>query len=203
MNKWEKLADKATIDKTIAVLKGNGIAAYFTADAVEARKKVFEILPQSAEVMTMTSMTLEALNVAKEINESGKYNSVRNKLLAMDHKTQGGEMQKMGAAPEWVVGSVHAVTEKGEVMLASASGSQLPAYAGGSAHVIWVVGVQKIVKDIDEGFKRIYEHCLALENVRAMKAYGMASSVNKILIISKEYQPARISLIFVNQLLGF
>ena len=122
----------------------------------------------------------------------------------MDRNTQGLEMQRLGAAPEFVIGSVHAVTQDGKVMIASNSGSQLPAHAYGSSNVIWVVGIQKIVKNIDEGFKRIYEHSLPLESERARKAYNMPGSfVSKILIINKEIKPGRITIIFVPEILGF
>jgi len=121
----------------------------------------------------------------------------------MDRKTQGLEMQKLGAAPEWAVGSVHAVTEDGKVIIASASGSQLPSYAYGSSHVVWVVGSQKIVKDLDEGMKRVREYVLPLESERAMKAYGQPSSINKLLILNKEANPGRITMVIVKEKLGF
>lgn len=203
MNKWEQLADKATIDKIIKALKNNGIQALVAEDRKEAEKKVLEILPQKAEVMTMTSVTLDTTGISGEINESGRYSSVRSKLMSMDRGTQGLEMQKMGAAPEWVVGSVHAVTEDGQVLIASNSGSQLPSYAYGASHVIWVVGTQKIVKNIDEGLKRIKEYCFPLEDKRAQKAYGMHSNVSKILIVNKEMTPNRITMILVKEKLGF
>lgn len=203
MKKWIDLADRTIVDATITALKANGIEAFYTATSAEAGEKFFELLPVGAEVMNNSSTTLLTMGVDKKINGSGKYNSVRNKLNSMDRKTQGREMQKLGSAPEWAVGSVHAVTQKGEIMIASASGSQLPGYASGADHVIWVVGTQKIVKDIDEARKRIFEHCLPLENIRAQKAYGMGSSVNKILIINKDPQPKRLNLIFVNEVLGF
>lgn len=203
MNKWQKLADEATISKTLEALRNNGIEALVVENGKEAGKKVLEILPQKAEIMNMTSVTLDTIGISSEINESGRYNSVRSKLMSMDRKTQGLEMQKMGSAPEWAVGSVHAVTEEGQVLIASNSGSQLPAYAYGSAHVIWVVGTQKIVKNIDEGLKRIYEYCFPLEDKRAQKAYGMRSGVSKILIINKEMTPGRVTVIFVKEKLGF
>lgn len=113
-------------------------------------------------------------------------------------------MQRLGATPEWVLGSVHAVTETGEALIASNTGSQLPAYAFGVGKVIWVVGTQKIVKDREEGLGRIYEHSLPLESERAKKAYGVpGSAVNKILIVNREVQPGRITMILVNERLGF
>ena len=121
----------------------------------------------------------------------------------MDQKIQGAEMKKLGAAPEWAIGSVHAVTEDGKVVVASATGSQLPAYAYGSLHVLWIVGAQKIVKDMNEATKRVYEYVLPLESERAMKAYGMGSNVNKELIFNKEVTPGRITMIIVKEKIGF
>ncbi|MDD5594148.1 MAG: LUD domain-containing protein [Candidatus Margulisbacteria bacterium] len=202
MGKWDTLADQATVEKTMAALKASGITTYYVGTGAEARQKFFELLPQGAEVMNNSSTTLIQLNIVDELIKSGKYNSVRNKLMAMDRKTENRQMQMMGSAPEWSVGSVHAITEDGHVMIASQSGSQLPGYAFGADHVIWVAGTHKIVKDREEGNKRIYEYVLPLENARAMKAYGKGSAVNKMLIINQDPAP-RLNLILVNELLGF
>jgi L-lactate utilization protein LutC len=201
--KFGKLPDLETIQKTKSALEKNGITAFIVETGGEAKKKVLEIIPEGAEVMTMTSMSHQAISSAKEMNESGRFNSVRNKLNQMDMKTQWAEMRRLGAAQEWAVGSVHAVTEEGQLMIASRSGSQLPAYAHGAAHVILVIGAQKIVKNIEEGFKRIYEYSFPLEDERARKAYGTGSGVNKILIINKEATPGRLFAILVKEKLGF
>lgn len=201
--KFGILADEATISKTVAALNKNGIKTFVVENAEGAKKKVLELIPQGSEVMNMTSMTLEAVSVAEEINKSENFASVRGKLSVMDHKTQGREMQKLGAAPEWVVGSVHAVTSTGSVLVASATGSQLPAYVYGSAHVIWVVGAQKLVKNFEQGLRRIYEYTFPLEDERAQKAYGMGSGVNKLLVVNKEVNPQRITMIIVKEKLGF
>lgn len=203
MNKWTKLADEAAVQKTVAALKAAGIDVHVLANSQEAKEKALEIIPEDASVMTMTSATLETIGLEKEINGSGKFDSIRNKHMSMDRNTQGSQMRQLGAAPEWAIGSIHAVTEDGKTLIASASGSQLPAYAYGAGRVIWIVGTQKIVKNTDEGIKRIYEYCLPLEDERARKAYGMGSGVNKILIINREMVKGRITLIFVKERLGF
>lgn len=203
MDKWSKLADQQTIDKTIKALAANGIEAKFVETGEDAKREVLSLIPEDAEVMTMSSETLRTTGIASEIDESGRFDAVKPKLMKMDRNTQGLEMQKMGAAPEYAVGSVHAITEDGHVLIASNSGSQLPAYAYGSAHVIWVVGVQKIVKNTDDGIKRIHEYVLPLEDERAKKAYGMGSGVSKLLIINKEKTPGRLTLVLVNEKLGF
>ncbi len=204
MGKWEKLADEKRVDNTVESLRSNGLEVFVVDNGEEARKKVLELLPLGAEVMTATSITIDTIGVSREILESGKYDSVRNKLDSMDRKTQGAEMKKLGATPQYILGSVHAVTEDGKVLVASASGSQLPAYSYGSNKVIWVVGTQKIVKNMEECMKRIYEHSLPLESERARKVYGIAgSSVNKLFILNKESQPGRITMILVKERLGF
>jgi hypothetical protein len=198
------LGSVGRVNKTIEALKENGINAFVVDNGEEAKRKVLEMIPEGAEVMNMTSVTVDSIGLAAEINESGKFDSVKNKLSKMDKVTQGKEMQRIGAAPEWAIGSVHAVTEDGTLMIGSNSGSQLPGYAYGASHVIWIVGTQKIVKDLDEGMKRIYEHVLPLESERARIAYGVDGSfVSKLLIINRENNKNRINLIFVKEALGY
>lgn len=96
------------------------------------------------------------------------------------------------------------MVENGQVLIASNSGSQLPAYVYGAAHIIWVVSTQKIVRDLDDAIKRIYEYALPLESQRVRKAYGMPhSNVSKLLIINREVNVGRLTLIFVKEKLGF
>lgn len=205
MSTFDQLASKESIDKTIEALKANGIDAKFVENSEGVKRLVLELIPDGREVMTMSSTTLDTTGLSEEVNKKdGKFKPVRDKLYAMNQQTQAQEMNRLGASPEYALGSVQAVTEDGHVLIASNTGSQLGAYAYGALNVIWVVGSQKIVKNTDEGMKRIYEYTLPLESERAKKAYGVpGSSVNKILIVQKEVQPGRITLILVNEVLGF
>lgn len=205
MNKWIQLADKQTINKTIQSLKANGINAKFVENAEDAKKAVLSLIPQGSEVMTMTSVTLSEVGLDEEINgENTKYRPIRDKLYLMNRETQAQEMNKMGGAPEYALGSIHAVTEDGHVLISSNTGSQLGAYAYGALNVIWIVGTQKIVKNTAEGIKRIYEYVLPLESERAIKACGvLGSNVSKLLIINNEVSPQRLTLILVGEKLGF
>lgn len=204
MDKWNKIADQKTLEKTVTALKANGIETFIVENREEAKKKVLQLIPRGTEVMTMTSVSLDTIGLSEEINRAdGKFKPVRDKLYAMDRNTKAQEMNRLGAAPEVVVGSVHAITEDGHVLVASATGSQLPAYVYSAGQVIWVAGSQKIVKNTDQGVKRIYEYVFPLEDARAKKAYGMGSGVNKLLIVNKEVAPARITLILVKEKLGF
>ncbi len=201
---YDQLPSQEVLEKTVKNLAVNGITAFIVETKEQTKAKVLELLPKGAEVMNMPSVTLDQTGIAKEIQESDNYNSVKNKLASMDRQTQGLEMQKLGAAPEYTIGSVHAVTQDGKVLIASNTGSQLPAYAYGSSKVIWVVGAQKVVKDFDDGLKRIYDYVLPLESVRVKKAYGMEkSNVSKLLVINKEINPNRLIVILVKEVLGF
>jgi hypothetical protein len=209
MNTWTTLPDETIIAQTVAALANNGIQATVVENGAEAKKLVLEMIPQGSEVMTMTSVTADSIGLDEELNKTGgSYNPVRDKMYAMNKATHAKEMNQLGAAPEYAVGSVHAVTTDGVVLIASNTGSQLPAYAYAAQHVIWVVGAQKIVKDVDAGMKRIYEHVLPLESERARKAYGIpadrpGSNVSKLLIINKEVNPTRLHMVIVKESLGF
>jgi L-lactate utilization protein LutC len=202
-NKFALLATDVQIERTVRALEANNIHAIVAQDGAEAKRKLFEIIPANAEVFISSSTTLNTLGVTEEIDKSGRFNSVREKLGMMDPKTQNREMQKLGATPEYMLGSVHAVTETGRVIIASKTGSQLAGYVAAAAHVIWVVGTQKIVPTLEEGMKRVEEYVLPLESARAMKAYGVGSAINKLLIVNKEFAPGRTTLILIKEDLGF
>lgn len=204
MRKWDNLSSENSLQTTIKALQQNGINAIVVNTGKEAKEKALEIIPEGSEVMTMTSATLDSIGLSEEINKAdGKFKPVRDKLYAMDRNTQVQEINRLGAAPQSAIGSVHAVTEDGHVLIASATGSQLPAYVYGAGKVIWVVSTQKIVKNTNEGIKRIYEYVFSLEDERARKVYGVGTAVNKLLIINKEVTPGRITIILTKEKLGF
>lgn len=203
MDKWAKIPEDSIIKQTVKALQENGITAEVVDSGEDAKKRLLELIPEGAEVMNTSSVTLDSIGLSKYINESGRYDSVKNKLNKLNRKTDSLKMQKLGVAPEYMVGSVHAVTQDGKVIVASNTGSQLPAYSYGSPHVIWIVGAQKIVKDFDAGFKRIYDYVLGKESERMMKLYGIKSNVSKLLIINKEISQGRLTMIIVKEVLGF
>jgi hypothetical protein len=205
MENWDRLPGDELIQKTIVSLNKNGIDTDIVNNGREAKDLIIKLIPPEAEVMNMTSVTLDSISVSQEINESGRYNSVRNELNKMDRSNDDLKMQKLGAAPEYVVGSVHAVTSDGKILIASKTGSQLPAYVYGSKKVIWIVSTKKIVDNLNSALKRIYEHVLPLESDRVRKAYGTSegSFVSKLLIINREVKPDRARIIFVKEDLGF
>ncbi|HSL44737.1 MAG TPA: LUD domain-containing protein [Anaerolineales bacterium] len=202
---WDfaRLASDEQIERAARALEENGINTLIAQHGEEAEKMVLDLLPEGAEVFTASSQTLEQLGIPASLEQSEQYDLVRDKLKKMDKKTQQREMEEMGATPEYIIGSVHAVTEDGQILVASNTGSQLAPYAASAANVIWVVGAQKIVRDMDEATRRIEEYAYPREDERLREAMGVPSAVNKVLWINKEIRPGRVTMIIVKEDLGY
>jgi len=200
---FSRLASDEKLEATASALAGNGIDAVAVDDGAAARETVRGLVPIGSEVFNNTSRTLEAIGVAEDIERSGLYQPLRPRLYRMDREMQAREMRQLAAAPDYVVGSVHAVTEDGSLLIASASGSQLGPLVSGGGHVILVIGGQKVVADVATGLRRIYEYCFPLEDRRARDAYGVPSGVNNVLIINRVVMPNRVHAILVGEPLGF
>jgi hypothetical protein len=196
-------ADDARVSRTAAALEANGITVLRAADAADAKRIVLGLIPQGSQVHLGASRSLEQSGIAVEIEKSGRYDAIRPRVRSMDRQTQAAEIRRLIAAPDVMLGSVHAVTETGSLIAASAGGSQLGPYVTGAGRVILVVGTQKIVSDLYEGLRRIDEYSFPLEDARAQAAYGRHTGVNKVLIINRELVPGRITVVLVDEVLGF
>ena len=170
-------------------LEANGISVLRAANAAEAKRIVLDLIPAGAQVHHGASQSLEVSGIPDEIEKSGRYEPLRPRIWSMDRETQADEIRRLSAAPDVMLGSVHAVTETGSLITASMGGSQLGPYVAGAGRVILVVGTQKIVSDLEEGLRRIDEYAFPLEDARAQAAYGIHSGVNKVLIINREIVP--------------
>lgn len=200
---FASLAGDEQIERTAKALEAKNIKTLIAEDGEDAKRLFFELVPQGAEVFLGSSVTLETLGIKEEIDNSGKFDALRPKMFAMDRTTQGREIRKLGAAPDYAAGSVHAVTEDGRVIIASNTGSQLGPYASGAGRVIWIVGAQKLVRDLEEGLRRVEEYILPLEDAHMQELYNIHTNLSKVLIVNKEIRPHRITMIIVKEELGF
>jgi len=200
--RFTALPDDQTLAATVVELEEHGFSVEVVDDLDAARAAVLARIPAGASVMTNTSVTLEETGIAEAINNGGPYDAARPKLLALDYATQMPEMKAIAGQADYVLGSVHAITSNGTLVIASASGSQLASLAWGAANVIFVVGAQKLVPDLDAARERIVEHSLKLEDARAFAAYGQNSHVGKVLEIHQE-DPGRIHVVLIRQSVGF
>ena len=197
------LPDEQTLTVTVTTLEEHGFSVEIVDDLDAACAAVLARIPDGSSVMTNTSVTLAETGIADAINDGGgRWESARNAMFALDFATQAQEMKAIGGQPDYALGSVHAVTAGGTLVIASASGSQLASYAWGAANVIFVAGAQKLVPTLEAAHQRIYRHSLTLEDGRAMAAYGQHSQVGKILEIHQEL-PGRIHVVLIREAVGF
>jgi len=202
-DRFTSLPDEHVLAATVVALEEHGFSVEVIDDLDAARAAVLARVPDGSSVMTNTSVTLAETGIADAINDGGgRWESARNKMFALDFATQAQEMKAIGGQPDYALGSVHAVTPDGTLVIASASGSQLASYAWGAANVIFVIGAQKLVPALAAAHERIYQHSLPLEDVRAQAAYGQHSQVGKILEIHQEL-PGRIHVVLIRQQVGF
>ncbi|MEV6899388.1 LUD domain-containing protein [Amycolatopsis sp. NPDC051372] len=196
-------ASEQTLHRTATALTARGFAVEILDDVAAARTRATDLIPQGASVLTAASETLRLSGLDDDLNTGGRYEAIRPRTLAMDRVTDADDIRRLRASPDFVIGSVHAVTETGSLVIASGSGSQLPASAGGAAHAIWVVGAQKIVPDLDAALRRVEDHCLPLESARAQAAYGWPSAVNRLLVLNAEPLPGRATVLLLREAIGF
>lgn len=201
--RYAQAASSQSIEKTKAALEAKGINVFVVDTPEAAKDQLLKLIPQGASVGSGASVTLDESGITAAL-DSGAFDYVRTRATAMDRQTQADEIRRLLQTPDYMVGSAHAVTEDGSLLFGSMGGSQIGPYASGAGKVLWVVGSQKIVPNVDEGLKRLHEYSLVLESERAHKAYGIpGSALNNILIINGSVAPGRLTVILVKQPIGF
>jgi acyl-CoA hydrolase len=201
-DRFSALPDDEIVAETVAGMGARGFSVEVVDDLDAARRAVLARIPEGSSVMTNPSVTLDETGIAPAIDTGRPSDSARTKVLALDRTTQLQEIKMLMSQPDFALGSVHAITRDGTLVIASALGSQLASYAWGAGKVIFVVGAQKLVRDFDAAHERIYKHSLKLEDARALEAYGKNSRVGKILEIHQE-DPGRIHVVLVRAAVGF
>ena len=201
---YDQLASQAELEKTLASLKPRNLHGELVGNKAEALDRIKQIIPAGKSVMTGTSTTLEQIGFV-ELLKSGQHpwHNLKEAIVKETNPDTQAELRRRSVLADYWLGSIHALTQDGQAVIASASGSQLPAYTYTAENVIWVVGAQKIVSNLEAALARIRDHVFPLEDAR-MKATGApGSAIAKILIVEKEIMPRQIHLILVNEVLGF
>lgn len=205
MSYYERLAGDETIKKTVASLKGRNINAVVVATRAEALEKIKGLIPEGARVMNGSSVTLQEIGFVDYLQKGNhQWKNMHEDILKEKDPVKQAGLRKQSILAPYFLGSVHAITEEGQVIIASASGSQIPSYAFSSDNVIWVAGAQKIVPDFDSAMKRLNEYVIPLENKRMQGVGYPGTTLGCVLIFEREIMPNRhITLILVKEKLGF
>ncbi len=195
-------ASQAELESLAANLRSRNFEVVIVDTAADAKAAVMERIPEGAQVHSGKSKTLEDAGVFKALMESEKYDFVRKRTLKMDRRTQANEIRKLSSAPDVMLGSVQAVTEVGQLVVTSASGSQIGPYASGAGHLILVIGSQKIVPDLQSAFRRMEEYVFPWEDARLRETLGIGTMITRTLIIERDYNPGRTTIVLVREPIG-
>ncbi len=201
--KYARLPTEPQVEAAVARLRARGIEVVVVETLDDLRREVLARIPAGSDVFDGASQTLEQSGVVRALSETPGITRMKTRLFAMDRKTQAREICRISQAPDVALGSVHAITEDGVVLVASATGNQLGPYSYGAARVIWVAGIQKIVPTLEDGFDRIEKYSFPLEDARARVAYKSPSVISQTLVVRYEYRPGRTTMILVRQNVGF
>ena len=195
-------APSARIEHVAAALEAHNIEAIVVADGAEARERVIAMIPKGAEVHWAKSRTLDDVGLTADLIDPNRYAAIRPLYMAMDRATQGREIRKMMAAPDYMLGSAQAITDDGAIVAVSYSGSQMGPFSASSGRLILVIGSQKIVADLDEAFKRAREHVLPYEDARLREQLGVPTRLAKLLVNFEEPRRGRVTVVLVREPVG-
>ncbi len=205
---YTSLPTPEIIRRTIEAIRGRGVSVQLVETKEAALPILVSLIPDGASVMTGASLTLEQIgfvNLLKSGNH--KWHNLKAEVLAEKDPAEQSRLRKQATLADYFLGSVHAIAETGEIVVASATGSQLPAYAYSCNNIIWVAGAQKITPTVETALRRVREHSLPGEDQRMKKALGenAGSFIGKLLIFEREapYLRRTVTLLLVNEILGF
>jgi hypothetical protein len=202
------LASKESIDTAKTALAANGFKPETVATGADALARIKQLIPAGVTVMNGASKTLEQIGYLDYL-KSGQHGwkNLHEGILGESDPAEQAKLRKLATISDFYLGSAHAITEKGEIVVASGSGSQLPHLAHTSPNVILIVSTKKIVTNLDAAFDRIETQVVPLEDLKIKSKLGPESGTvhAKTLILRKEspLMGRTVRIIFVEEDLGF
>jgi hypothetical protein len=199
---FEAPASEAELEALADRLRERNFEVVIVQNGQAAKSAVMERLPEGASVHSGKSKTLEDAGVFEELMNSDRYDFLRRRTNKMDRKTQLDEIRRLTSSPDVMLGSAHAVTKAGQIVITSASGSQIGPIASGAGKLVLVIGSQKIVPDLDTAFRRIEEHVFPWEDARLREAMNIGTKITRTLILDRDFMPGRTTIILVREPIG-
>ena len=203
---YTQLASNENIELTVSELAKRNVEAVVVETKLDALAKIKELIPSGASVMNGSSTTLIEIGFIDYLKGGNhEWNNLHESILAESDPSKQGKLRKESVLSDYYLGSVHALSQTGEFVIASNTGSQLPHIVFTSQNLIFVVGAQKIVPTLTDALKRLEEYVVPLEDERSKKAYGAPTTLNKIVIFKGENPMIgrKVQMIIVKESLGF
>ena len=197
------LNDEAAIQRTIGALKARNMDALIVDSGSDALSVLKEMLPEGAEIYNNTSETLDDIGFSDYAAHNPRFHNFHDDLVSESDPQKQRDIRRSSSLADYFIGSVQAIAESGEVVVASGSGSQIPAYAFNATHVIWVVGVQKICPTLDEAIARVRGYTVERHDAWLVDQGRNPAPIGKLMICEREGVPGRITVILIRQSLGW
>lgn len=199
-------ASAETITKVISGLATRNVKGVSVKTHAQALEEIKKRIPKGASVMNGSSRTLDEIGYIEYLKEGAHgWNNLHEGILAEKDPAKQAEIRRQSSLSDYYLGSVHAITEDGQMLYASNTGSQLPHLVFTSPNLILVVGAQKIVPTLADAFRRLEEYIVPLENARMQKVYGADTRISKVVILKHEpeFMGRNVLVIFVDEQLGY
>jgi L-lactate utilization protein LutB len=202
--KWNRIPTPDVVEKTVREMEKRGIKVIVAPDGKEALSELKKIIPSGAEVMNGSSTTLIEIGYEEFISEGKSgWNHMHNKITAENDDRKRAELRRKSVTADYFISGANAIAQTGEIVACDASGSRVGAWPFSAGHLILVVGINKIVPTLQDALNRVWEYAYRLENARAQKAYGTPSVIGKCVILAHEKNEGRVTLILVQEALGY
>lgn len=203
-DRWNRIPDEATIDRTVRAIGARNIRVVRTATADATRQALLDLIPEEAEVMNGSSTTLNEIGFEQLLKENPKrWRDFHAVITAENDEEKRNALRRKGVAADWFLSGVQAIAATGELVGCDKTGSRVGAWPYGAGHLILVSGANKIVSSLDDALARCWEYALPVEQQRAKRVYGTSSEIGNIVIIEKEMDKDRVTLILIGESLGY
>ncbi len=203
---YTELASKEALGTTVSALSANGFMPEVLATKEDALARIKELIPKGASVMNGASRTLEQIGYVDYLkSKKHGWSNIHDAILEETDEAKKMELRKHSVVSDYYLGSVHALTEDGQMVISSNSGSQLPHLAYTSPNLVLVVSTEKITPTLMDAFERVQTHVVPLEDERMKAAYGYGTMRSKTLILHKENKAMgrKVHVLLVEEKLGF
>jgi L-lactate utilization protein LutC len=195
------------IERTLSAVAARGVAAEVVGSKAHALARLRELIPPGASVMTGASLSLKEIGFEELlISKNHPWRNLKDEIAAEKDPARQTLLRRQGTMADYFLGSVHAVAQTGQLVIASMTGSQIAPYAFSARNVIWVVGAQKITANLDGAIRRVREYVLPHEDTRMRESSGgkMGSMIGKLMIFEQEvpFLGRKLTLLLVNEVVG-
>jgi hypothetical protein len=201
--KWSVAPSEQDITATVIALEKANIRVIRVNDSFQALEKIKEIIPPGAEVMNGSSTTLIEIGYEDLINGQHSWKNLRQIITEENDDLLRNDLRRRSVSAEYFLSGANAIARTGYIVACDASGSRVGAWPFAAKNLILVSGVNKIVPTLQDALQRIWDYVYPLENARAKKVYGINSQIGKCVILAKEGKTGRITLILIDDILGY